>query len=140
MVASAEWVPRQSRQSRADQEPLTLFDVARRFARRVPLAKLITIEDDVRPYLACIIVDALVAAQDTIYLPKDYDKYQMLEPADWERYKLTMAGRGYNAYGQLTKAPGQVEDTADQVTQMRGEFMEMQRQMHRLMQHITGVS
>jgi hypothetical protein len=51
-----------------------------------------------------------------------------------------MAGRGYNAYGQLTKAPGQVEDTADQVTQMRGEFMEMQRQMHRLMQHITGVS
>ena len=51
--------------------PQTLFDVARQFSRKVPLSKLVVLEEDVRPYIACIIVDAVREAGDTLVVPAD---------------------------------------------------------------------
>ena len=73
-----ELIPRQARR-RGDIAPQTLFDVARQFSRRVPLAKLVTLEDDVRPYLACVIVDAVREAGDTLVVPSDL-KVQQIPP------------------------------------------------------------
>jgi hypothetical protein len=48
-----------------------LFDVARQFSRRVPLSKLVGLENDVRPYMACVIIDAIKEAGDTLIVPSD---------------------------------------------------------------------
>jgi hypothetical protein len=55
---ATELVPRQARR-RGDSQPLTLFDVARAFSRRVPLPKLVSLESAIRPYLSCVLVDAM---------------------------------------------------------------------------------
>jgi len=99
---SSEWVPRQSRR-KGDTEPTTLFDVARRFARKVPLTKLVSLEDDVCPYLACVIIDAILTSNETLVVPANLPLER--KPKDkWEEYKATMAGRTYQAYGSLSKA------------------------------------
>ena len=46
-----------------------LFDVARGLARRVPLTKLVELDGDVRPYLAALMVAALVRAHETLTIP-----------------------------------------------------------------------
>ena len=99
---SAEWVPRHAR-GRSDAEPTTLFDVARRFARKVPLTKLVTLEADVRPYLACVIIDAIQKAGDTLEIPEGLDVRKYSREA-WEAHKATLAGRTYEAYGSLSRA------------------------------------
>ena len=88
---AVELVPRYSRR-RGDVAPLTLFDVARQFSRRVPLAKLVALEEDVRPYMACIIIDAIREAGDTLVIPQDLQVRQVpLE--QFEEHKLRLAGR-----------------------------------------------
>jgi hypothetical protein len=67
---AVEMVPRQARR-RGDTAPQTLFDVARQFSRKVPLAKLVTLEDDVHPYIACVIIDAIRMAGETLVVPAD---------------------------------------------------------------------
>lgn len=67
---AVEIIPRQARR-RGDTAPQTLFDVARQFSRKVPLAKLVLLEDDVRPYMACVIVDAVRSAGETLLVPAD---------------------------------------------------------------------
>ena len=72
--------------------PLTLFDVARQFLRRVPLAKLVALEEDVCPYMACIIIDAIREAGDNLVIPQDLQLRQVpLE--QFEEHKLRLAGR-----------------------------------------------
>ena len=46
-----------------------LFDVARGLARRVPLTKLVELDGNVRPYLAALMVAALVRADETLTIP-----------------------------------------------------------------------
>ena len=46
-----------------------LFDVARGLARRVPLTTLVELDGDVRPYLAALMVAALVRAHETLTIP-----------------------------------------------------------------------
>ena len=64
----AEFVPRRARR---DTAPTTMFDVVKGFARRVPLAKLLEMDPDVRPYLAAIIVDAVRKMDDVLCIPSD---------------------------------------------------------------------
>ena len=45
--------------------------MARQFSRKVPLSKLVVLEEDVRPYIVCIIVDAVREAGDTLVVPVD---------------------------------------------------------------------
>ena len=56
-VAPADLLPRQG--VRRELPTLNLFDVAKGFSRRVPMARLLEIEPDIRPYLAALIVRAV---------------------------------------------------------------------------------
>ena len=55
-IFSIEIIPRQAKQ---DAAPASLFDLVRGFAARVPLSHLIQVEDEVRPYLAAVVIDAV---------------------------------------------------------------------------------
>jgi hypothetical protein len=137
-----EWVPRASQHYQGDLAPVTLFDVAKKFARRVPLTKLITLESDVRPYLACIIVDALREADETIFLPEGYDKVEYLDPEEWEKYRATMASRQYQAYGALTRAHGSAPPVPPEggMAKMRRDMQTMQQHLQQLMHHVHSMA
>ena len=55
-VFGIEMVPRRAKR---DVAPASLFDLVRGFAVRVPLSRLLQVEDDICPYLAAVIVDAV---------------------------------------------------------------------------------
>ena len=89
-----------------------MFDVARQFSRKVPLAKLVSLEADVCPYMACVIVDAIRAAGETLYVPTSLQVKQV--PDDqFDQHKLELAGRQYMAYGTLSRHVPTVEDGFD---------------------------
>ena len=46
-----------------------LFDVARGLACQVPLTKLVELDGDMRPYLAMLMVAALMRAHETLTIP-----------------------------------------------------------------------
>ena len=48
---------------------MLLFDVAKGLAHRVLLTKLVELDDDVWPYLAILMVAALVRAHETLTIP-----------------------------------------------------------------------
>lgn len=48
-----------------------LQDIAKGLARRVPLTKLVTLDGDVRPYLASLLVSAMHRAGDELVIPGD---------------------------------------------------------------------
>ena len=55
-IFGIDMVPRRAKREVA---PAILFYLVREFAARVPLSCLLQVEDDVRPYLAAAIVDAI---------------------------------------------------------------------------------
>ena len=61
-----------------------------------------TLEDDVRPYMACIIVDAVREAGETLLVPSDL-RIQQVPIEQFEETKLRLAGRQYLAYGALSR-------------------------------------
>jgi hypothetical protein len=81
---ATELVPRQAR--RRDTLPLTLFDVARSYTRRVPMAKSLVDEKDVRLYLACVLVDAVHQAGEALVVPQGM-AIDIKSMADWGTYK-----------------------------------------------------
>ena len=62
-------IPRGESRRRRGPSRTLLFDVARGLARRVPLTKLVELDGDVRPYLAALMVAALVRAHETLTIP-----------------------------------------------------------------------
>jgi hypothetical protein len=62
----------------------------------------VALEDDVRPYLACIMVDAVREAGDTLVVPADL-KIQAIPVEQFEEMKMRLAGRQYLAYGALSR-------------------------------------
>ena len=48
---------------------MLLFDIARGLARQVPLTKLVELDGDMQPYLATLMVAALMRAHKTLTIP-----------------------------------------------------------------------
>ena len=71
------------RRAKRDAAPASLFDLVRGFAARVPLSCLLQVEDDVWPYLAAVIKDAVKLAGDTLVIPTD-TALQRLGPGEFE--------------------------------------------------------
>ena len=61
---------------------MTLFDVARAYTRRVPMAKSLLTEPDVRLYLSCVLVDALYRSGEVISLPEGLS-VKTLTASEW---------------------------------------------------------
>ena len=62
-------IPRGKSRRRRGPSRTLLFDAARGLARRVPLTKLVELDGYVRPYLATLMVAALVRAHETLTIP-----------------------------------------------------------------------
>jgi hypothetical protein len=62
------------------------------------MSKLVTLEPDVRLYLACVLVDALQRAGEALVVP-DTLQLQRVTKGEWDQFRLEAAGRNYEAYG-----------------------------------------
>ena len=62
-------IPREESGRRRGPSHTLLFDIARGLAHPVPLTKLVELDGDVRPYLAALMVAALVLAHETLTIP-----------------------------------------------------------------------
>ena len=59
-----------------------MLDVARGFARRVPMAKLVHLDADIQPYLAALMIAALKHHKETLKIP-DSINYEIVPDAKW---------------------------------------------------------
>lgn len=64
------------------------------------MSKLVSIEPDVRLYLACILTDAMVKAGDTLVVPESLS-VSKIRDSEWQQFRLEAAGRDYEAFGIL---------------------------------------
>ena len=83
-----------------DREPLTLFDVARAYSRRVPMAKSLLTEPDVRSYLSCVLVDAMWRTKEVLTVPTGL-QLKKLSEEEWTKHKLAAASQQYEALGVM---------------------------------------
>ena len=79
-----------------------LFDIACGLARHIPLTKLVKLDGDVHPYLAALMVAALVLAGETLVVPEGTRISTMTREA-FDNMLLKEAGRNYNNYGLVSR-------------------------------------
>lgn len=79
-----------------------LQDIAKGMARRVPLTKLVSLDGDVRPYLASLLVSAMHRAGDQLVVPNDL-KIKTLTTDEFENLLRMQAGQNYDNYGMIAK-------------------------------------
>ena len=77
-----------------------MWDVARGFARRVPMTKLVHMDSDIRPYLAALMIAALYHHGKTLKFPQGM-KYEILPVKDWENMIMKDAARNYDQWGVI---------------------------------------
>ena len=68
-VFTPDMIPRGESGRRRGPSRTLLFDVTRGLARRVPLTKLVELDGNVRPYLAALMVAALMRVHKTLTIP-----------------------------------------------------------------------
>ena len=79
-----------------------LQDIARGLARRVPLTKLVSLDGDIRPYLAALMVSALHKAGEALAIPDDMKLHKMtLE--NFNALLEAKAGESYDNYGMIAQ-------------------------------------
>ena len=64
------------------------------------MTKLVTLDADIRPYLASLMVSALHRAGDELVIPDDM-KLQLKTREEFENFLRTEAGRTYDNYGMI---------------------------------------
>ena len=79
---------------------MMLMDVARGFARRVPMTKLIHMDSDIRPYLAALMIAALNYHGETLRIP-DSLHFQVMPKDQWENMILKLSTKNYNQWGAV---------------------------------------
>ena len=100
---TADVLPRGESGRRRGPSRTLLFDVARGLARRVPLTKLVELDGDVRPYLAALMVAALVRAHETLVVP-DTLQLRRVSLEAFENMLQAEAGKAYDNYGTISRS------------------------------------
>ena len=97
--AGARLVPRGLDGRRKPARTL-LFNMARTLAKKMPLMKLVELDQDVRPYLAALMVAAMAKAGQVLHVPR---RLSVREVPDQEFDELlrTMAGQQYHSYSMV---------------------------------------
>ena len=95
-------IPRGEGGKRRGPSRTLLFDVTHGLARRVPLTKLAELDGDVRPYLAALMVAALVRVGETLVVPEGTRISTMTREA-FDNMLLKEAGRNYDNYGLVSQ-------------------------------------
>ena len=96
---ATEYLPRGTEGRRGPARTL-LFDVAKGLARRIPLTKLVELDQDVRPYLAALMVAAMQRAGQQLTIPRSLAVEQMPDE-QFNAWLTLLAGHQYHAYGNL---------------------------------------
>lgn len=78
-----------------------LFDVAKGLARRVPLTKLVSMDSDLRPYLAALMVSALHRAGGALIVPNDMEVRRVTRQA-FESMLSDDSSKLYDQYGTIS--------------------------------------
>ena len=100
---TADVLPRGESGRRRGPSRTLLFDVARGLARRVPLTKLVELDGDVRPYLAALMVAALMRAHETLVVP-DTLQLRRVSLEAFENMLQAEAGKAYDNYGTISRS------------------------------------
>jgi hypothetical protein len=108
--ASANPVDYMPRKARRDYSPRTLFDTVTCFGTKMSLPRQLETENQMRAYLAMIIIDAMHQAGDTLVYPHDMNT-RPVSMAEFESTKLELAQTSYSPFGNLTNL-GTGEDEA----------------------------
>lgn len=103
-----------------------MFDVARGFSRRVPLARLLEIEPEIRPYLASLVVRAVHRAGDKLVVPRGL-AIDALQEDEFEAHQLSLAARTYNHYGALQQMVAPETTPQDPITMLTSRMGEASR-------------
>ena len=82
-----------------------LFDVAKSFGRKVPLTKLVELDEEVRPYLAALMVAAMAKAGKPLVVPQSLVVDRRTDQ-EFEAVLQAMAGQQYHHYGPLGTTVG----------------------------------
>ena len=77
-----------------------MWAVARGFACRVPMTKLVHLDADIRPYLAAIMIDALKHPKETLKIP-DSIIYKIIPDAGCQNMIMRGASKNYDQYGAI---------------------------------------
>ena len=81
---------------------MLLFNVAHGLARQVLLTKLVALDGDIRPYLATLMVAALVRAGKTLVVPEG-TRISMMTREPFDNMLLKNASHNYNNYGLVSR-------------------------------------
>ena len=81
---------------------MLLFNVTRGLAHQVPLTKLVELDSNVHPYLAALMVAALVRAGKTLVVPEGTRISTMTREA-FNNMLLKEAGHNYDNYGLVSR-------------------------------------
>ena len=81
---------------------MLLFEIACGLAHRVPLTKLVELDGDIRPYLATLMVAALVWVGETLVVPEGTRITMMIREA-FDNMLLKEASHNYNNYGLVSQ-------------------------------------
>jgi hypothetical protein len=82
-----------------------MYDVIKGFGRRMSLPKYLSLEDDMRTYLALIIVDAIRVAGDTLIYPEGL-KLDPVDVSDFLDKKACYAATHYDPTGGILGITG----------------------------------
>ena len=77
-----------------------LFDVARTLAKKMPLMKRAELDQDVRPYLAALMVAAMAKAGQVLYIPTRL-QVRAVSDTEFDSLLRTMAGQHYHSHSTL---------------------------------------
>ena len=77
-----------------------MYDVARGFARQVPLTKLVNLDLDIRPYLTSLMISALHRHNDELVIPQGL-KFRQVPIEHFENMIMKKAGENYDQWGAI---------------------------------------
>ena len=77
-----------------------MWAVARGFACRVPMTKLVHLDADSQPYLAAIMIAALKHPKETLNIP-DSINYEIVPDTECQNMIMRGASKNYDQYGAI---------------------------------------
>ena len=77
-----------------------LFDVARTLAKKMPLMKLVELDQDVKPYMAALMVATMAKAGQVLHVPQRLSMHEVPNQ-EFDELLRTMAGQQFYSYGML---------------------------------------
>ena len=90
---------------RCEPARMLLFDMARTLVKKMPLMKLVELDQEVRPYLAALMVAAMANAGQVLHVTHHLIMHEVPDK-EFDELLRTMVGQQYHSYGMLGRKLG----------------------------------